>query len=303
MKTQSSNLRTAERNQQTRPAFVYHFNYEGTHYYFTNFDQDVIISGGPAGKMANPQTFLSSQIEHSRPERTFDVSPASVGLVLPATDTELRKWFLTTPVKTIDVEIWRLNSALLPGPVAYADLFMEFRGVVDAIGFDDYNITANAVSLMLQEDRPIPRFNNQYSCNHQLYGTFCGVIQAVFETTVSIAAVNRVDKTVQINITSVNVGNPIRNIVITEDFFEGGLAIDNQGNKIGIVSSALVPATGVKLHLQWWPYQLAPGQNITVYPGCNRTKKHCHERFENVFRFGGFPFIPASNPAIDGINT
>jgi hypothetical protein len=129
------------------------------------------------------------------------------------------------------------------------------------------------------------------------------VVKAVYAVTASIAAISRIDKWLQLNITSVNVGNPVRNIVITEDFYEGGFGEDAAGNMVGIISSTLVPATGVKLYLNWWPYTLAVAQNITVYPGCRRIIKDCHERFENLPNFFGTPFVPNNNPAIDGINT
>lgn len=42
------------------------------------------------------------------------------------------------------------------------------------------------------------------------------------------------------------------------------------------------------------PYNIQVGDTFDVYPGCNHTLTQCREKFDNVIRFGGFPYIPGS---------
>src|SRR5688572_18688020 len=112
---QPTALRTEERKQTTRPAYIYFVDYEGLHYYFTNYDVDITISNAPAGKFAaSPQVFTAGQIAHSRPAQSLEQEPVRVSVILTSIDQELRKWFLTVPTKIINVEIFRINSTLLP---------------------------------------------------------------------------------------------------------------------------------------------------------------------------------------------
>ena len=36
--------------------------------------------------------------------------------------------------------------------------------------------------------------------------------------------------------------------------------------------------------------------NVTLYPGCDRSRSRCVARFNNLARKGSFPFIPIRNP-------
>lgn len=41
---------------------------------------------------------------------------------------------------------------------------------------------------------------------------------------------------------------------------------------------------------------LAPGQAITVYPGCRQTTDDCAMFFDNLLNYGGFPALPGTSP-------
>ena len=304
MKTQPTNFRTEERKQVGRRCWLYHFNYEGTHYYFASFDVDVTVTGGPGSKMADPQTFVASQISHTRPEESIESMPSMITVSLPVTDVELRKYLLAVSPKKIDVEIWRVSSASLGGSIAYAnDLKMMFKGVVDSLAFDNLVVAANCVTQMAQEDRPIPNFMYQKTCNAMLYGALCGANKALFSATVSITAINKQSQYIDLTMTTINVGSPSRTVTITSETFAGGYVEDTDGNKMGVVATEL-PGGGItRLWLNWMPRTLAAAANVTVYCGCLRIKRTCDELFFNLPNFRGHPYIPINNPAVDGVST
>lgn len=42
-------------------------------------------------------------------------------------------------------------------------------------------------------------------------------------------------------------------------------------------------------------YDIDVGDTFTVYAGCNKSKTHCQNKFDNWNNFRGFPYIPGSN--------
>lgn len=299
MKSQSSNLRSAEIKRNTQPAFVYFFEYEGgTNYYFTSFDSDIVVSGELTGKFANPQTFTSAQVSHTPFVEDSSVKSNPITVSLAASDTALRKYFLTAPSQTINVEIYRINSASLPGPITYADLYMDFKGTCIGIGFKGYLIQASFLPPILQEDRQVPAFFYQKTCNHKLYGTFCGLTQSAWTNTSTITGISRLNKT--IDVADLTIGTAAR--TITAETFQGGMIVDPAGNKIGIIAGELLPASaGVRLWLNSWPGTLIVSGTVALSAGCLKVPRICDIFYGNMGNFGGTPCIPITNPALNGI--
>src|ERR1043166_2093323 len=69
-----------------------------------------------------------------------------------------------------------------------------------------------------------------------------------------------------------------------------------QGWSIGIVQQ--LDAT----HLQLAPFDLPikVGDTIDMYPGCTGTTDACQNKFSNLSKFGGFPYVPKTEGALTG---
>ncbi|WP_269915579.1 phage BR0599 family protein [Acinetobacter sp. HY1485] len=46
---------------------------------------------------------------------------------------------------------------------------------------------------------------------------------------------------------------------------------------------------------------LALGDVVSIYPGCDKLNTTCTDKFNNILNFGGFPFMPSSNPFVGTI--
>lgn len=307
MKSQSTDFRTNERRQSLKRTYLYRFLYGATNYYWAGYDQDISVAGGPVAKMTDPQTFTSAQIAHTKPEESMDANPGLVVVSLSALDAELRKYFIAVSPRRIDVEIWRVSSAALPGPLDYTDdLKMVFKGIVDSISFDDLVVQANCITQLLREDMPIPRFFYQKMCNHIVYDQTPGSCQlnpALFEVSLTVDTLNRASGYIEFNsLTAINVDSPARSVTITAETFQGGSVTDSLGNEMGImVCEPLTGPTRVRIWLVWMPRTLAAAQTVTLRVGCMYIKRYCHSVMQNLPRFGGTPYIPVSNPATDGV--
>lgn len=48
------------------------------------------------------------------------------------------------------------------------------------------------------------------------------------------------------------------------------------------------------------PYDIAIGDQYTVHQGCNKTRDHCENLFNNIVNYGGYPFIPGADATNEG---
>ena len=53
---------------------------------------------------------------------------------------------------------------------------------------------------------------------------------------------------------------------------------------------------GTKIKIRYPITDIASGQTVLVYPGCQGNIDICKNRFNNVINFGGHPYIPLDNP-------
>jgi len=302
MKSQSTALRTAEKSRTTQPAFLYVFLHGATSYYFTSYDANVTVNDGDSAGWDNPQEFTRAQIDHDLPEESAEGNEAAAQVALAANDTELRKYFLSAPTKKIQISIYRINSSSLPGPLDFADLYLEFKGICLSVNFAGYQISAAFVSLVQQQDRQVPIYYFQKTCNVALFSSFCGLNKELHKLTTTCAAVSRTNRTVDIADTTIDIGSPSRTEDITRETFQGGKLIDPDGNEIGIVACEPISG-GTRLWLSYWPGTLATSSAISVYTGCLKIARVCNDFYQNLENFRGMPFIPSTNPATNSIIT
>lgn len=302
MKSQSANLKAAEQKRQTAPAFLYVFSHNATKYFFTAYDENIIVEGGSSAGLSDPQTFTKVNVDHIPPEESVELNGQPTRVMLAANDTEFRKYFLSAPSKEIQIEIYRVNSEDLPGPIEFADLYLDFKGVCISISFAGYQVDAAFISLVQQQDRQIPGYFYQKTCNVALFSSFCGLNPELHKIVTTCAAVSRTNRTVDISATTITIGSPGRLEDITEETFQGGRLKDSSGNEIGIV--ACEPITGgTRLWLSYWPGTLAVSSAITIYTGCSKIVRQCDSFYQNKANFRGHPFIPVTNPAVNSIIT
>lgn len=327
MQSQNTTFRGAERQEESRPLYLYIFKHTpffgaATFYYLTNYDADVSVTGLPIAVGADPQVFTSGNVSHSEIEQTVEQnaprSDISIGLNDSDVASDLRGYFLTAKPSRIEVWIIRANKAAAPTSIAYGtDTFTVFRGLKQAITIRGSTVVLSCVNLMLQDDGQVPRWNYQRLCHHTLGEGFvrnlgpgsCRVDleNARYSIATTIVAVNRANRTVQISQTTLNA------IAISTSTFVGGkLAILVGGDPtdiITIMSCEILPASGgTVLRLAWWNSALAAALTIKAYRGCLKIVDDC-KTFQNsddesaVVDFGATPFIPVSNPSLDGIVT
>ncbi len=311
MKTHPTSLRTEERQTETQPTFLYIVSHGTDKYYLCDYDSDVEVSALPAAKGSDPQTFTSAQVRHTRIEQSLErVSPEivmSIAVQQTAESSELRAWFLSAISEQITLEIIRVNSSLLPGAVVFTDdCYTVYHGIGTNVGFNDYTIAVNFTSLLAFANTSVPRFAYQKTCQHRLgssVGCTVDLEVAAHRLITTVSAVNRANKTIDIADTQLNA------VDIDEKTFELGEMKEMDGativNRIMILACEVLPASaGTRLRLAWVPPSLIVTRDVRLYRGCDKTVgvAGC-AAFGNLANFGGMPYIPKSNPGVDGFET
>lgn len=308
MKTQPAAFRAEERKQEGSGTYVYLFRYGATGFFFTSYDADISVTDGPVSKMNDPQTFTACGISHTRPDESIDALPSAVTITLPANDPQLERYLLAVSPKVVEVFIWRVSSASLPGPLDYDDdLRMVFAGQAEAIMPSDGVIAVMCSPLTLRDDVSIPNYFYQKECNHVLYSQHdggCKVNKALFTTTLTIDTINLDSQYIEFNsVTTINVGSPARSVTITAETFHGGPVEDTDGNVMTVLRCQILTGPDrLRLWLSWIPFDLEAGDSVDISCGCLLIRRVCHTLFNNLPNFGGTPYVPKNNPTIDGIN-
>ena len=147
---------------------------------------------------------------------------------------------------------------------------------------DEVELLCESVFTSLR--RPGLRAKYQKGCRHTVYSNACGANKDNFATAGSVSGVSGV--TVQ----GAAAGSK------PDGYFSGGMIKLPDGSY-----RYLLQHTGGQVILQRAAPSLAAsiaaGQTaVTLYPGCDRARQTCIDKFANWPNYGGFPWIPERNP-------
>jgi hypothetical protein len=123
----------------------------------------------------------------------------------------------------------------------------------------------------------------QRVCNHVLYDARCQAVKSSFTATTTVTLVRGQTITVD-----------------NDGYGDGELAIGNMknlrtGEERGIVTNALNKVT-----VNYAFIDIVEGDTVELTLGCDHLRLgHCTTRFNNVVHYGGFDFIPSTNPFAD----
>lgn len=125
----------------------------------------------------------------------------------------------------------------------------------------------------------LPRNLLMPSCLNTLFDSMCGLSQANYA----------VNGAVQGTLSPALFGT---NLTQADGYFDGGTITFTSGTNTGVTRTVKAYATGnVSLFLPLY-FTPAVGDTFVIYPGCDHTLTTCQNKFNNVARFRGFPFIP-----------
>jgi len=308
MKGVPGSLALAELAPRVRPVWMYLFNWGEGWVGLTSHDTSFSVTGVPPVLGGIDITFAPAQVGHGQVEQGVEGNggriTVTVGINEGALAAQLRRAALFNPPKGIQVVVARGDGAKLPFLDWTQDVYPIFRGVVESMTVEVAAVTLTCVSLLMQAEGRVPRYFYQKTCQHALYGPFCGAdpTRAAVRLQTVLSAVDRVNRSVDIPDSTHN------GSTMTGGWFQGGtLMLHTDSSRtttiatLTVWASSVVSGGGHRLWLGWWIPELTVGRYVTVLRGCNRTLDDCVGIHNNGPNFGGFPFIPDTSPSIEGI--
>lgn len=160
-----------------------------------------------------------------------------------------------------------------------------FRGQISSARLEGARIELLGVPDISADDQTIPRNTCQAQCNWALYSEQCGVSKAAFLVTGAVNVVSA--DTLQVTAFSAKPAG----------WFNNGWVERASGERRWILTHA-----GATLTLMNPFPDLAVGEVVTAFAGCDRTEAVCNSKFSNAARFLGFPRVPVKNPFDVGVS-
>lgn len=282
-------------------AYAYILSYEDseTFMFLTGCELPVVIAGMPAKyNAADPQTFSPSQISHGEHglSAEFDKKPLTV--MVTTQNATLAQYFATASATRVKIELFRINTTkILRGETLTwgVDAIQLNSGLMGEISFAGSKISAQVIPQPHGSNQSVPRFYWSRVCNHVLFdGKTCKVDKATFTHLATIDEMQASQKILTLNIT------PPGGV---EDYFRAGtLTHIISGQRAGIEwSDGAGPGGKVRIRVQFWNLDMAPGDGVEIVAGCRHILEDCRDKFSNEANYGGYPYIPNKNPTLYGV--
>jgi len=186
------------------------------------------------------------------------------------------------------VDVWRAFKAGPDDP--WVGKLHRFSGKVSDI--DRPNrveavITVRSVFELLNQQLPRNIFEAQ--CDRTVYDAGCALSRATYTSTATVTTAGD----------SLKLSFSASGLTQSAGYFVLGAVRFVTGGNAGVLRTVRGHAAGGALTLvQPTPVAVAVGDQIQIYPGCDRSKATCVDRFNNRIRFRGTPYIPAAETVL-----
>lgn len=206
----------------------------------------------------------------------FSNDPAKdvLTVTIPADNEIAQMFFAGTPEYEMQLSIYR-------GEFGAEKLSTIWTGYVNGAShtFNDNTYTCDLTceTIASRMDRRGLARNYQILCPHTLFDSNCQVNKLDLSSFAQVAE-NSTNSYVTL------VGE------FADNYFAGGQIIKATGQRRFIMSN-----TNNLVYLER-PMEFLKEEQITIYPGCNKSWSDCTTKFNNGLNYGGFRWIPITNP-------
>lgn len=133
----------------------------------------------------------------------------------------------------------------------------------------------------------MPRRLFQAACTHIFGDAMCGFDRATMAQDITC--------TVGTMQSQIHYAGPAP---VPSTLYDNGTLIGKSGANTGYKRTIIKLTGGVAFLLEPWIFPVEIGDEFTMLPGCDHTLDTCNGTFDNLSRFGGFPYIPPPESAV-----
>jgi len=256
-------------DQSGFPVELYEFTVNGVIRYFTSGQQDYEYQ---------TKMYLATPLSRSEFEETGDLPKNDITLTCRS-DFVIARLFRAAPPS--DVVLFTLREVHFNDGAQEA--IIKWRGRVLNVSVDGPTAQLNCENVLTSMRRTGLRRLYQRQCPHILYGGECKANSSAFLVIVTLSSVDGI---------TLNSGDFD---ALPDNWFAGGY-IEWEVTPGVIERRAIKTHIGANVTITHPVPGLVSGQVVNAFPGCDHTVPTCIAKFNNVINYGGFPYIPGTNP-------
>lgn len=229
-------------------------------------------------------TYAPLEISRSSLSAGTEQGSDVITIELPASTPIVRRYINIVPGQVASLTILRYHRT-----DATAQTVTIFKGLVRSVAFTLQGLRAiiSAQPVTAGLSRTVPRFVFSGTCNHVLYDGGCSVGQNGFR---HIGAINSIDGDAY-TINDLSVSRP-------DGWATGGFVQSPNATDFRLV---LAHVGDILTLLLPFPADVAAGQEVQVFAGCDHSLETCVSKFSNGINFGGFNWVPRENVFVKGV--
>ena len=267
--TYESNL--VARQQESTPE-LYLFTAGNRITRLTSFYTDVTFNGN---------TYTAAPIERGGLSYDSDFGSTSVQIKM-LLNTDFNRLLATQPIEPTNIKIYRVLSS------DTSEYVLLFNGQVKNVTINGQTVQGVCESRSIYLKKRIPKYVYQADCNHDIFDSKCALLESAWKVTGTVTHItgNTIRATEWSNVSG-----------YADGYFVGGrLVFDDVDMRlitehVDDMLTIQVPFTTSDVYV---------GISVDAYPGCDGTPETCRDKFNNLTKFFGMPYIPTRNPVIWG---
>lgn len=224
-------------------------------------------------------TYRPSSIKRSKMRQSEDTLKDPIELTLPRGDSMASDFINFAPQEVTSVTVKRLHHGL-----DISEARVIWKGRVAGSNVSEETVTLSCESIFTSIKRLGLRERTEWICQNTLYSAECGANQPAYRVDDTIGAVSGT----QLSMNTIGGG-------YADGWFTGGIVEYNS------IRRFIISHVGGDLVMSRPFSQLQAGIQVALYPGCDHMMSTCTNKFNNIKRYKGFPWIPGRNPFIKSI--
>ncbi|WP_034302549.1 DUF2163 domain-containing protein [Herbaspirillum sp. RV1423] len=194
-------------------------------------------------------------------------------------------WLQAARAGALDGAALRVDRVFMSAPPVPVGGVIQFTGMVAPliVGRTEAKITVASYFQLLNVQMPRNLF--QPGCLHTLYDSGCGVARS------SVAVGGSVSSASTTSIVSYSMS------AYPTGYFDAGYLGFATGALAGTTRTIKSFSSPSVMLLNPLPTTPSPGDTFYIYPGCDKSQATCQNKFNNLPRFRGIPYIPVPETA------
>lgn len=258
------------------PFYLYRFNINGTIYRYTS--RLTSYTWIEPGNQSNT-TFDPSAITHGDLKISQELVKNKLTILVPLDNAVAQLYLTGRPESTVSVIVYRTHAG-------NATPIVLWKGRVTSDSPQENQMALECMPISNSLNRPGLRMRYQRHCIHSVYDSSgCKVSKA----SMAVAGTATLVSTNTVTVTEAS--------GYAKNYFTGGMLLAPDGTYRFIRAHSGDAITLIR-PIDSLTEEIATNGNtaVTLYPGCDKSRQTCNDKFSNLGNYLGFDWIPTTNP-------